>query len=67
MQNKNTNVRRVKILLLGYNDNELEGHVFSHYQNLPQDKFEKRLVVLASLGKRKDYAFFIVLPKKSYE
>lgn len=28
MQNKNTNVRRVKILLLGYNDNELEGHVF---------------------------------------
>lgn len=64
MQNKNTNVRRVKILLLGYNDNELEGHVFSHYQNLPQDKFEKRLVVLASLGKRKDYAFFYRVTKK---
>lgn len=58
MQNKKSD-RRIKILLLGYNDNPLGGHVLSHYKTLPDDKFDKRIVVHTSLGERKDYAFHV--------
>lgn len=56
MENK-APVRRVKILLLGYDDKPLKGHVLSHYKMLPDEKFDKRLVVQMSLGEKKEYAF----------
>lgn len=49
--------RKVKILLLGYDDNRLNGHVLSHYQKIPDSRFDKRMVVLYSLEGKKDYAF----------
>ena len=49
---------RIKILLLGYDDTTLSGHVFSHYKLLPEYKFDKRIVVLASCKEKKDYAFY---------
>lgn len=55
----NTSDKKVKILLLGYNDNPLKGHVLSHYQELPEDKFDKRMVVAFSLDEKKDYAFHV--------
>lgn len=57
MQN-NIPDRKVKILFLGYNDNPLNGHVLSYYQKLPDDKFDKRIVVKIALEEKRDYAFY---------
>ena len=54
---------RIKILLLGYDDTTLSGHVFSHYKLLPEYKFDKRIVVLASCKEKKDYAFYSITKK----
>lgn len=58
MKNKTVD-KRVKILMLGINDNTLKGHVLSHYKMLPDEKFDKRMVVKTSLGEKKDYAFHV--------
>lgn len=58
MEDKVTN-KKVKILLLGFNDNLLKGHVLSHYKMIPDETFDKRLVVHTSLEKKQDYAFHV--------
>lgn len=49
--------KKVKILLLGYNDSPLRGNVLYNYNVIPSEKFDKRMVVYTSLGDKKHYAF----------
>lgn len=49
--------RKVKILMLGFDDNNLLGHVYETYKSLPED-FEKKLVVLRHLNGGNLYSKF---------
>lgn len=48
---------KIKILLLGTTDNMSAGHVLSVYNSLPNDKFDKRLVIKLSYNGWTEYAF----------
>lgn len=52
--------KRVKILSIGINDNQLEGHVYSFYKQLPESLFNKRIVVRDTLYRNRGISFFDV-------
>lgn len=49
--------KRLKILMLGFNDNKLLGHVYSIYQSLPEC-YDKKLIVLQQINGRNLYSKF---------
>ncbi|MBQ4519285.1 MAG: glycosyltransferase [Bacteroidaceae bacterium] len=50
--------RKIKILMLGTRDIHLAGHVMDNYNRVPEDLFEKKMIVLESCKKKEPYAFF---------
>lgn len=48
--------KKLKILMLGSNDNRFKGHVFSTYESLP-DCFEKKLVVFETFYNDRENSF----------
>lgn len=49
--------KKLKILMLGFDDNELVGHVFDTYKTLP-DYYDKRIVVLQTVKHKYSTSFF---------
>lgn len=53
-----TQKRKIKILMLGTRDTHLAGHVMDNYDRVPDDLFEKKMIVLESCKRKEPYAFF---------
>lgn len=55
---------KVKLLLLGGTDIKLSGHAYSHYRNLSDDLFEKKLVVIDPTTEDTTYSINKYISKK---
>lgn len=55
--------KRIKLLILGHSDTEMSGHAYHYFKSLPDNLFDKRLVVLDKTREEDGYGYIYDLTK----